>query len=288
MTKDQTEEARIDYLRFLSQFGLNAAEVRSMSEYPNDQIPMPEGFDLLEIRFSPVEGDGMFATSDIDAWQLIAPVRIGGMRTPAGRYINHSAKANAFFVRLENGDLDLVSTTPIPADTEVLIDYRQALSVNAELSESLDERAVSMLQGLPDVAQVRELERFILQFPQTDFGTTNVIHGDMCARTIFIPKGTILTGALTNVRNIMIASGDITVTTDEGTKRLTGFHVVPASAGFKRAGIAHADTYVTMVWPTKLTKIEDIEDELTDESDMLQTRRPGIVYDKPKGIEVNK
>lgn len=275
-------DAREDYALFLSEHSLDADEVRRMSEYAGDLVLMPEGVPL-EIGPSPIEGQGMFATADIEPWQLIAPVRIGSCRTPAGRFINHGAP-NAFFVALENGDLDLVSVCPIKAGDEVLIDYRQALSVNQELKEHLDESAVSLLGELPDVEKVRELERFILQFPQTDFGTTNVVHGGMCARTIFLPKGTILTGALTNVKNIMIAAGDITVTTDEGPKRLTGFHVIPASAGFKRAGISHADTYVTMVWPTKLTNIQDIEDELTDESEMLQTRRKGIVYDKPREV----
>jgi hypothetical protein len=281
-------EDHIDYLRFLSQHGLSEIEVRKMSEFSGDLIPMPSQFDSLEIRVSEIEGLGMFAKVDIRPWQLIAPVRVNEKRTPAGRYVNHSAKPNAFFVRLENGDLDLVSAALIQAGEEIVIDYRQALNANTDLSEALHSKAVSMLDQMPTVESVRALENVILQFPQTDFNTSNVVHGDMCARTIFIPKGTILTGALTNVKNIMISSGDITVTTDEGTKRLTGFHVIKATAGNKRAGIAHADTYVTMVWPTKLTNIEEIEDELTDESAMLQTRRKGIVYDKPNQIGVTK
>lgn len=126
--------------------------------------------------------------------------------------------------------------------------------------------------------KVRELEQFTLGMPQVDLQTSHVVFGKMCARTILIPAGTLLTGALTNCDNVCVMSGDITVTTDEGPQRLVGHHVLPARAGFKRAGVAHADTYWTTVWPTELTDIAAIEDEMTSESAMLQTRRDGIEY----------
>ena len=138
---------------------------------------------------------------------------------------------------------------------------------------SHEENALSLLDGMPSVEAVRELESHLLALPQVDLSTTHVIHGGMCARTIMIPAGNVLTGALTNCDNICILCGDITVTTDEGTKRLTGFNVLPASAGTKRAGVTHSDTWWSMVWRTDLTDIEAIEDELTDESAMLQSRR---------------
>jgi hypothetical protein len=120
---------------------------------------------------------------------------------------------------------------------------------------------------------VAELESLLLTVPQVDLSTSNLIHAGMCSRTIFIPAGVMLTGALTNIDNICITSGDITVTTDEGTVRFTGYHVLPATKGNKRAGIAHADTYWTTVWKTDLTDITDIEDEMTCESEMLQSRK---------------
>jgi hypothetical protein len=120
---------------------------------------------------------------------------------------------------------------------------------------------------------VAELESLLLTVPQVDLSTANLIHAGMCARTIFIPAGVMLTGALTNLDNICITSGDITVTTDDGTVRFTGYHVLPATKGNKRAGIAHADTYWTTVWKTDLTDITEIEDEMTNESEILQSRK---------------
>lgn len=132
---------------------------------------------------------------------------------------------------------------------------------------------VDALPDLPSVDAVRRLEKLIEKIPQVDLGTKNLIHGRMCARSIFIPAGTILTGVITNCDNISVMVGDITVTTDRGPQRLTGFNVIPATAGFKRAGIAHADTWWTTIHHTNFEKIEEIEEEMTDEPENLQTRR---------------
>lgn len=133
--------------------------------------------------------------------------------------------------------------------------------------------------------KVRALEALNLQVPQVDLRTTMFAHAGMGARTIFVPKGTTITGAKTNIANVCIVSGDITVTTEDGPKRMTGFHVLKAGAGFKRAGFAHEDTWWTTIWPTALTDPNEMEDEMTDESEMLQTRREGIVYEKPMEVE---
>ena len=138
------------------------------------------------------------------------------------------------------------------------------------------ESAVPSSMASPEA--VRELERFTLAMPQVEIETQHLVHGGLYARTIFVPAGTLITGAQMNKDNICVMHGDMSVTTDEGTVRLTGFHVIPASAGFKRAGFAHADTYWTTLMPTQHTDLNDIEDEMTDESSMLQTRRDQLDF----------
>lgn len=147
------------------------------------------------------------------------------------------------------------------------------------------DQAQALVVGMPTPEAVRQLEAMILQLPQVDLQTSHVVHGGLCARTIFIPAGTVLTGALTNIDNLCVAFGDITVTTDDGPKRLTGFNVIPAMAGAKRAGVAHSDTWWTTVWRTELTDLEAIEDEMTNESAMLQTRTLALGYDTKPMIE---
>lgn len=116
------------------------------------------------------------------------------------------------------------------------------------------------------------MEEELLRLPQVDLHTSHLVHGGMCARTILIPAGTALTGALTNRDNLCVVVGDITVTTDLGPQRLVGVNLLPAVAGAKRAGVAHADTWWTTFFRTDLTDIAAIEDEMTSESVLLQTR----------------
>ena len=130
---------------------------------------------------------------------------------------------------------------------------------------------LSVVQNLNE--RVAEAEADLLALPQVHIHTTSIIHGGMCARTIFIPGGVDLTGALTKIDNFCIIHGDIEVTTDQGPIRYTGFNVIPAKGGLKRGGRTYADTYWTMVWPTQLTDIVAIEDEMTDEGNKLKSRQ---------------
>ena len=132
--------------------------------------------------------------------------------------------------------------------------------------------ANSLLAGMPTPESVHRLEDALLQLPQVDLQTQMLVHGGMSARTVFIPAGTVVTGALTNLDNVCVVVGDITATTDAGPRRLTGVNVIPASAGFKRAAVAHADTWWVTLHRTDLTDQQAIEDEMTVEADRLQTR----------------
>lgn len=68
-------------------------------------------------------------------------------------------------------------------------------------------------------------------------------------RELFIPAGVCLTGKIHLHENISMVLGDITVATSEGMKRVTGYQVVTAPAGVKRAAITHADTWWTNIHP---------------------------------------
>lgn len=138
--------------------------------------------------------------------------------------------------------------------------------------------ALAVMAGMPDPAAVRRLEAELVQMPQLMLDTSHLIHAGLYARTVMIPAGTVLTGAMTNHDNVCVVFGDITVTTDEGPQRLTGFHVLPAKAGAKRVGLAHADTWWATLWPTDLTDVQAIEDDMSDESAGLQSRRIALSH----------
>ena len=140
------------------------------------------------------------------------------------------------------------------------------------------------MSNVQAISAVKRLEDEILKAPQVDLETLHCLSGGMYARTITIKEGTVLTGATHKTDHVNIVSGDISVTTDEGVKRFTGYHVLPTKAGSKRAGYAHTDTMWTTVCKTDLVCIEDIEDELVEESANLQTRLNAIGHTELKEI----
>jgi hypothetical protein len=120
--------------------------------------------------------------------------------------------------------------------------------------------------------KIETIERGLLTLDQVDLKTRNVVIGGMIARTITVPAGCALTGATHRKDHVNIVQGDITVSTDDGMKRLIGQHVLPTKAGMKRVGFAHSDTEWTTIVRTDLTDIEEIEAEVVVEAEKLQTR----------------
>ena len=125
----------------------------------------------------------------------------------------------------------------------------------------------------PSQDEIRYFQSELLKLPQVEIETTNLIHAGMYARTIMIPAGVVLVGAIMNKDSVCISSGDITVTTDDGSVRLTGYHVIPALGGKKRVGLAHQDTYWTSVFKSNASTVDEAEIEMTIEHEKLQTRR---------------
>lgn len=121
-----------DYKKVLQEFGFTEAQAREQSENESDQAPFPHGSYKVAVADSPIEGKGLFATASIQSNELIAPARIDGMRTPAGRFTNHSPTPNAKMIWNGSG-IDLVALTAIRGcaggilGEEITIDYRDAL-----------------------------------------------------------------------------------------------------------------------------------------------------------------
>jgi hypothetical protein len=128
---------------------------------------------------------------------------------------------------------------------------------------------------LSQIESVKEFEDYVLQFPQVTIETSHLFHSGIYTRTILIPAGVVMTGALIKIPTTLIISGDVTVTVGDGSMRLTGYNVISASSGRKQIFYAHTDTYLSMMFATSCTTIEDAENEFTDESEKLQTRQGG-------------
>lgn len=133
--------------------------------------------------------------------------------------------------------------------------------------------------------RLQKFEELNLQLPQVDLQTRHYQASGLYAREIFIPAGTALTGAAHKTEHLNICDGDITVWTEDGLRRITGHLVMVSRPGTKRAGFAHADTWWTTIHATTETDIEKIEDELTDEAPMLQTRCLGLPGEPKQALE---
>lgn len=134
---DQHQGDREDFAALIALAGFSPETVRTQSENPADQIPMPSGYaSKVTIRQSPIEGQGLFLSAPAEAGEIIAPARLSGYRTPAGRYTNHSRNPNAHFMKDERGDIWLVASRHISGccggdpGEEVTVDYRQALALS--------------------------------------------------------------------------------------------------------------------------------------------------------------
>lgn len=147
--KEQSEIAkalrqsdRDDFENVLKESGFDAETVRQQSENESDQIDMPTPFKAVaQVRDSDIEGKGLFLSWHTLAGQIIAPARIEGKRTPAGRYVNHSKNPNCKYIADDKGDIYLVAIKDIEGckggskGEELTVDYRQALTLNKELSK---------------------------------------------------------------------------------------------------------------------------------------------------------
>jgi hypothetical protein len=124
------------------------------------------------------------------------------------------------------------------------------------------------------IDKVRQLEGVASQHPQVAIMTEHVIHGGMYARTIRLPAGVMITGALVRLATLLIVQGDaVAYIGDDAPLRLQGYTVLPASAGRKQAFVAIGDASMTMVFPTAARTIDEAEREFTDEIEILMSRR---------------
>lgn len=124
------------------------------------------------------------------------------------------------------------------------------------------------------IAEVAAYQAQALQQPQIAIHTQHILHAGLYSRTIKIPAGVELIGALIKRSTLLMVSGDVLVNRGEGEAvRMTGTFVLPASAGRKQVFGTFADTVVTMTFATAARTIEEAEAEFTDETELLFSHR---------------
>lgn len=126
----------------------------------------------------------------------------------------------------------------------------------------------------PDAVDlVRRLETEASKCEQVNMPTQHTFHAGVYSRTVMIPAGVMITGALIKIPTQLIVSGDTTVFIGGEPIRLTGYHVIKGGPGRKQAFVAHSDTWLTMFFATDAETVEQAEAEFTDEVDLLLTNK---------------
>lgn len=115
------------------------------------------------------------------------------------------------------------------------------------------------------IQRVVQFEDLLLMAPQFPLQMQHVIHAGLYSRTVQLPPGVVITGALVKIPTLLIVCGDTMVWLGEEGRRITGYAVLPAAAGRKQAFRTIAETYLTMVFPTQARTVQEAEREFTDD-----------------------
>lgn len=121
-------------------------------------------------------------------------------------------------------------------------------------------------------ARVFAFEREQLKKPQVTIRVEHTFFPGGYARTIYVPAGTELTGAVHKYSNFnILVSGTLLIITEDGPKVMTGPLSFLSPPGTKRVGKMLTDVVWTTILMTDLTDIAAIEATLTmnDEAQCL-------------------
>jgi hypothetical protein len=120
---------------------------------------------------------------------------------------------------------------------------------------------------------VRQFEALALTCEQVPIETQHVLHGGVYTRTIKIPAGVLITGALIRVPTTLTISGDCVALIGMHEHRITGYAVLPASANRKQVFSALTETMLSMAFRTDAVTVEQAEEEFTEEAERLISRK---------------
>lgn len=127
------------------------------------------------------------------------------------------------------------------------------------------------------IEKVRKFEMEVLKLPQINIATYHVLHAGMYVRTVMVPAGCTITGALIKVATVLIVAGHAKVFLDNETAEMSGYNVLAASENRKQAFYAITDIWLTMVFPSKAKTAFEAEDEFSAEAGLLMSRKDGAI-----------
>jgi len=193
--------------------------------------------------------------------------------TGAGLALLKAAEGSA----LEAGATGLLMSAPVDGPLESLLAAKRYENTNSVWFKRLGALAepIKMLPAMTSEAvdKAREVEHRMLGMPQVELPVSHALHAGMYHRTITVPAGVAITGALIRVPTLLVVDGHCEVFTGPEVAILEGHHVLQCQPNRKQVFLAHEDTHLTMIFPTTATTVEEAENEFTDEAARLQSRK---------------
>ena len=178
---------------------------------------------------------------------------------------------------LEAGASGLLMSAPVGGSLDRVLAAKRYEHTNAIWFKRLGAMAdpIKSLPAMTDEAvdQSRRAEARMLGMPQVNLPVSHALHAGMYHRTITIPAGVAITGALIKVPTLLVVDGDCEVFTGNEVATLEGHNVLQCQPHRKQVFMALTDTHLTMIFPTQAATVEEAENEFTDEAARLQSRQ---------------
>ena len=126
---------RADYFNLLDDLRINQESIDKVVKNTNDMMNFPaHESGLVDVLDSHIHGKGLFAAKNFSQGEKICSAAIGGLRTPAGRYSNHSICPNAE-MKINGDGFDLYATEYITEGYEITTNYRHTMKIRGVLCQ---------------------------------------------------------------------------------------------------------------------------------------------------------
>ena len=126
---------------------------------------------------------------------------------------------------------------------------------------------MSDLATTGNMPKILELEALMKAMPQVESPAQHYHLSGVYCRSLFIPKGCLLTGKIHNHESIgILAQGTLRITNGETSTVVTAPYITVDKPGIKRLAYAETDCTFITVHRTDLDSVEAIEDELVSNS----------------------
>lgn len=155
----------------------------------------------------------------------------------------------------------------------------EALAAHGELAATTVRTSVAIpVEFTPTRDQIKAMQQEMFAHCAANGLTPRPTHPEhlfadgLYARKYAMPVGQLAVTKTHKKKHFIVCCGDATIWTDQGSKRLVGFHCFITHPGTKRVIFAHADTLFITFHATQETDLATIEAELIEDE--------GVTFDE--------